>query len=757
MCAITLRLTLAACLVLAVAACTNPETAKHEYLASGDRLMAEGRVDEAIIQYRNAIRHDNSFGEARWRLAEAQEQNGNLLAALREYVRAADLLPENVEVQVKAAVLLLMSQQFEDARTRAEKALEHDPRNPQATLVRANAMAGLKDVRGAIRDIEEALEVHPGDASMHTGLGMLRSLEGQDAEAAAAFARAIEVDPGSIDARLALAAFHWSGGREEEVEEALEGARRLDESHVLVNRMLMAFYLTTGRAAEAERPLQILASTPGDNMSGLVLADYYVQMGRTSDAVEILRPMTEGVNPSGAAMLRLAEIERMAGRRGAAKQMLDDLLAREPRNAPALTSLARWHLGGGDTALAIETARTAVDADPASPAAHFTLGMALAEDRQTSQAASSLAEVLRINPRFVVAQLMLSRLQLAEGNVDAAVQLAADAKREAPDNPEARLMLARGLVAQGNLPHAESEIRGLITDYPQVAAPHAVMGQVLMARRDVNGARAAFTRALELDPNSVDALRGLLRLDAASGSVPAAVSRIETRLAANPKSAPLQFVAAETYAAARQTDRAEKALRDGIALDPNNMQAYFMLGQLLASEQRLEQALAEFEIVAARQPNQSGAPTMAGIILEMLGREEEARKRYEATVAAFPRAAVAANNLAWMYAERGGNLDVALQLAQSAKAQLPDSPEVNDTLGWIYYKQNLPRLAIPPLEQSVAADPSHGGYHLRLGLAYAKAGEVEKAHSVLDRALALGGLSADEVQLARQTLASTRN
>ncbi len=77
------------------------------------------------------------------------------------------------------------------------------------------------------------------------------------------------------------------------------------------------------------------------------------------------------------------------------------------------------------------------------------------------------------------------------------------------------------------------------------------------------------------------------------------------------------------------------------------------------------------------------------MILQMEGKNAEAQKQYEKVMTLDPRAPVAANNLAWIYAESGANLDVALQLAQTAKAGLPDSPEVDDTLGWVYYKKDL--------------------------------------------------------------------
>ena len=71
------------------------------------------------------------------------------------------------------------------------------------------------------------------------------------------------------------------------------------------------------------------------------------------------------------------------------------------------------------------------------------------------------------------------------------------------------------------------------------------------------------------------------------------------------------------------------------------------------------------------------AETMLGTILLRQNKAGEARKHFERALQINPRAAVAANNLAWDYANSGGNLDTALQLAQTAKAELPDNASVD--------------------------------------------------------------------------------
>ena len=141
--------------------------------------------------------------------------------------------------------------------------------------------------------------------------------------------------------------------------------------------------------------------------------------------------------------------------------------------------------------------------------------------------------------------------------------------------------------------------------------------------------------------------------------------------------------------------------------------------------------------------------------MEMQGRTPEAQQRYVKALEIEPRSAAAANNLAWLYATRGGNLDVALQLAQTAKAGLPDSPEVSDTLGWVYYKKGLKDVAIGPLEQAVRAVPGKATYHFHLGMAYLSANDWAKARASLQRALALDP-NFDGAEDARKALASVQ-
>ncbi len=67
--------------------------------------------------------------------------------------------------------MLLDARQFELARKYADQAVAADPKLVEALIVRAHALAGLKDVAGAVAELEKATASAPGDYRPYTSLG----------------------------------------------------------------------------------------------------------------------------------------------------------------------------------------------------------------------------------------------------------------------------------------------------------------------------------------------------------------------------------------------------------------------------------------------------------------------------------------------------------------------------------------------------------------------------------------------------------
>jgi tetratricopeptide (TPR) repeat protein len=744
--------------VLSTSCAKNPEVAKRAYLESGDGYFAQKKYHEAIVQYRNAVQQDARFGEARYKLAEAYVRINDPAGAYREYIRAADLMPTNVESQLKAGQMLLLGRQFEDAKARADRILANDPKNVQAQILRGSALAGLKDLDSAIAQIEEAIQLDPERSSTYDNLGALRLAKGNREGAEDAFRKAVEINGKSVTARLALATFYLSTKRAAEAERALLETRQLDAANPTANRVLALFYLASHRAPEAEPYLKTFAGVAKTAASQLALADYYTLMNRSSDAVRVLTAIAvEDTQAFAGAQSRIAAIEYARGQKAGAHTRLNDLLTRQPKYLAGLLLKGRFLLVEQQRDGALAQAKAATQADPMSAQAQFFLGKVYAASNQLGEAAQAFTEVLKLNPRATAAQIELSRVQLAVGNVDASVASAREVLKSQPDNPDARLLAARGRIALRELAPAETEMKALVAKYPNVSAVHSQIGVLYLAKGDPLAARRSFERALTLDAGSLEALSGLVRLDLTAKHTTEARARVEAKLTQAPNDARLLLLAASTYAETGDPVRAEQMLQHAIEIDAANIQAHAMLGQLFMSEQKLEQAKAAFDVVSKLHPQSNdaiAARTMVALILSAQKRLAEAQNQYEQILATSPRSVVAANNLAWLYAERG-NLDVALELAQTAAQQAPEQPAINDTLGWIYYKKNLLGQAIAALQRSVEKDPINPIYHYHLGLAYTKGGELARAKQSLEKALMLKPYF-DGYSDARSVLASIR-
>lgn len=76
-----------------------------------------------------------------------------------------------------------------------------------------------------------------------------------------------------------------------------------------------------------------------------------------------------------------------------------------------------------------------------------------------------------------------------------------------------------------------------------------------------------------------------------------------------------------------------------------------------------------------------------------------------------------------------------MTLAERAKKRMPGSPNVSDTLGYVYYEKNLTGDAIRELQQAVQAAPLNSMFTLHLAIALLKNGDKPGAKREAESAL----------------------
>jgi tetratricopeptide (TPR) repeat protein len=719
------------------AACAKPNP--DELLAKGDEFLAKQMLADAIVQYRMAVQADPRRGDLHGRLADAYLRNRDGSAALREAVVAADLLSSDVVAQVRAGNLLLMSGQFEDAKDRARKALASDPKNVQAIVLMANAMAGLKDLEGALAEFDEAIALRPEGDDLYASAGLVQFARGDRKAAEAMFRTAIEVAPKSVQARLSLAGFMWADKRLPEAEALLKEAVALDPKNLSANLAFGRFLTANRRGAEAEPYFKAIAETTGTHQAQMALADFYLGQRRQDEAASILEALAANRETFEPATVRLAAIEVNRTNASGAARLIDSILDRSPDFMPARVFDIRLRFASQkyDDVLALGAKIAKDDPNSRSAAeAHYLMGRVEATRNRYDDAQSHYEEALKLLGQSPGIALALADLHYRQGQSDKVEMYARQVLVAEPTNPVARTLVVRARLARNDDSGAAAEIASLERDYPNsVAVMNLVAARHLAAGR-LEAARAMYSKVAAESPDDLEALGGLSAIDLRTKRFTDAAERIERALGRMPHSSELLVIGAVTLERLGNAPRAEELLKEAIEKEPSRLQPYSLLAELYTRQNRLPDARDQFRDVVRRNPRSIGANTMLGMVLHLQGDLKAAEEQYVRTLAIDPEAAVAANNLAWILVESNRNLDQAMQLAQTAIRKRPEDPHVNDTMGWIYYRKSMFPAAIRHLETSVARDPANPAAQYHLGMALYQSGELDRAKKALQRALA---------------------
>jgi len=163
--------------------------------------------------------------------------------------------------------------------------------------------------------------------------------------------------------------------------------------------------------------------------------------------------------------------------------------------------------------------------------------------------------------------------------------------------------------------------------------------------------------------------------------------------------------------------------------------------RLKISQHQLEEALRLADRHLAIEPNDTDLLTLKSGVLTEMGRDEEAMVVMEAAYGQKPDDASLNNNLGYIYAERGVQLDKAERLLKKARAEQPLEVAFADSEAWVYYKQGrfleagraFQRLVVGRAEDEI----EHGVILDHAGDAYYRLGWTDRAVAFWERALAL--------------------
>jgi tetratricopeptide (TPR) repeat protein len=425
------------------------------------------------------------------------------------------------------------------------------------------------------------------------------------------------------------------------------------------------------------------------------LAQTRLNAGRAQDALAELP-----VNSSRAAAMKI-EGNLHSGDAAATLAQYDSML-----DATAVAVLrAELGLERGDVSSAEQNSLLALQRSPDSAAAHYVRGQVFAQQGRMAEAKEQWDSALEADSSYVPAEIALAEQNLKEGDLTTAEKHASAVVRDEPANLEALCVFSRILLKQGKAPAAVAIARRAMAVNQASAEPRIVMGEIAMHEKKYGAAFLEYERALLIEPDSPEALSGVLEVYR-HGTVTRAVLRKMERVAlAPPVSASLLEIAGRLYAAKGMTAEATRALQRCLQADPKRQTAAVALAEVrfAAGEKDPERSLMALSGIADNDHSmKSTVRTFEASQADRRGDMGHAIRDYELAVKAGESSGIAANNLAWDYAQQGTKLDQALQLASVAVDRNPKNPAAFDTLGVVQLKRRNYSQAVAALSKAVS-------------------------------------------------------
>ena len=730
----------------------DPSAQKQKFLENGNHYFQEGKYAEAAIEFRNAVKHDPSSADAHYRLAITETKLGDWSYALGELERTVDLQPANVQAQLDLGNLVLAEHDLERADQIAFALTQADPNNASAHSLLANVNEARSRHQDAVNEIDKAIALQPRNPAFHLTRGLFQS----DAEnldgAEKSFQKAIDLDLNYADPILGLARIYLKQGRTADAEKYFQRVIAVAPQDPQSRLELARMYLGEHRRDMAEKVLiQAQRDLPNDPNAYLQLPEFYADFGENDKALAQLETLHNRHPKDSKTATDYVRVLLAVNQVDKADQINQEVLARAARGTDNLVLKGEILERRGKPDAAVSVLRNAVRDDPQSASAHYALGSALNQIGDLGSAENEWRQASQLQPSMLEVQRVLARLAATKQDQDLLQNASQQIIENDPQAPDGYIF--RGMV-EANRNHwdkAEADFNKAIQIAPEKPLGFLNMGQSRLAQQRYREAEKFYEQALERDPNSSDAMRGLIACYRAANQPARTLARVEAQIKKVPENSDYYGMLGELQANNKDYSAAEVSLRKAITLNKNSVNAFVLLGRIEVHEGSFEKAIASSYEWIRENPKDATAYVLTGSLEEQRGDWRKAQDLYNKALQIQPTSAVAENNLAFSMLENGGNTDVALSLAQSAHAQAPTMASIDDTLAWAYYHKGQYKMSIQILQDALKAEPDNAPYHYHIGLAYSKLGDVLQAKSHLQRALVIDPKSS-QADLVRKEL-----
>ena len=764
-------LSVCACVLVA---CGGAASRTERYLQRGQEYLAQGNLEKARVEYRNALQISPTSAVARYQSGLVEEKLGAYQQAAQFYQGTIDIDKNNDAARAHLARLYVLSGAAERALAIVQPGLELRPSSAELLTMRAAARAQLKQFAPAIVDAELAYKLTPNDEATVSVLAGLYNSTDRSAAAQALLESGVARVPASVDLRLVLIQFYATHSQLARAESVLLELIRLKPAQRDYRLDLAHFYASVDRVDEAERTLRAamqalpgdatvrqalvdflaarrgsqaaeqellaqVSAKPDDTDLQLALARYYEngkQAGKARELYDRIVAAQARKAPALMARNRLAVLDLQGADLDGARKQLAAILEVNARDADALTTRSAIALASGDARSAIVDLRAVTRDQPNSAPLLRQLARAYYANGDRELAEDVLRQAVDRNPTDNAARADLAKYYVQTGRAQQARPLVEDLAKHEPKNVEYQQLAFESAAAFHDLTAADAAVQAIRTEHPELPLGWFLGGVLAEAQRNTDQALRDYDRALEIDGKAREPLEAMVKMLVGQKKTELALRRLARAVAATPGNAFALNLQGELLLGEKKSREADASFRAAAQAAPAWWLPYRNQAYVKLTNKDCDGALALLKSTAQKLEQPEPLVSEYAGILESMGRHDEAINAYEELLRKHPQSELGANNLAMLlvtHRNEAGSLDRARELA--GRLASSSNPNYLDTNGWVLLKHGEVKAAVPVLEKAIGMAPDMAVIRYHLAVAQYGVGQKDSAVNNLERAV----------------------
>lgn len=739
-------------LLVSIACNRDPKAQARSSVEKGNKFFEKAKYTQAAIMYRRALQKDALNGEAYYQLGLTYLKLDAWAEAARSLRRATTLPPREIDATVKLADVYLtayIAATQKDNKLLAEikllddTLLRKDPKSFDGLRLAGYLALANKDLPRAIKNFQAAEQVRPLDHQIVVALCQSLMANNQFPEAEKLGWSLIAKDKYFIPIYDLLYVSYYQRNQIPEAEKVLKA--KIDNTIKVSDSViqLAVFYYTQKRWPEAESALQRITSNIKDYPDGHLQVGQFFARTRQFDRAR--RQFEEGIKafPKQKAFYQdqIAAVLIAQDKMSEASQMVEAVLKETPKDIQALSMRAALSLHTGSreqVQAAVNDYQSLVTRMPNNPIFRYNLARALVAkgakpDR--AQAILHLQEAIKLRADFIAARILLSQVYLSNLEYGKALKESDDTLAIDSTNISARLIRSNALMNTGDKGLSRQELNTVLKASPDNIDARFQLAFLEYIEKNYKEAAGSFRQLYQSYPNDIRGLVGLVETEVAMGDFQSAIKQLKEQLDRDPSRSEYRLTLANTYVNAEQYDQAIPIFQDLIKANPKSEELYSKLAETYRLKGDFNTAIETFHKASALAPNDPNPLVELALLYDGTGQKDRARPIYDQILKLQPDNAVALNNLAYLKAEEGSDLDQALTYATLAVQKAPNVPAITDTLGYVYIKKSMSQDAAKLYRTLVTKEPANPLFRYHLAMVLQQLGDRASAKKELEIAL----------------------